>query len=94
MAGAVGEHADGVAQALVAGPAEAGDLALAGLDRDGGLAGVGGERVAGGVACAVVADLGDQLGGGDDRLGVAEQRQEDLRRRDARERRRSGARAA
>jgi hypothetical protein len=33
---------------------------LAGLDGDGGLAGVGGERVAGWVAGAAVADLGQQ----------------------------------
>ena len=42
LAGAVGQNAERVAQALVARPAEAGDLALAGLDRDGGLAGVRG----------------------------------------------------
>ena len=42
-----------------------GGLAFAGFDRDGGLAGVGGERVAGGVAAAAVADLGEQLGGAD-----------------------------
>ena len=61
MAGAVGERAERVAQPLVARPAEAGGLAFAGLDRDGGLAGVGGERVAGRVAGAAVADLGQQF---------------------------------
>ena len=61
VAGAVGERAERVAQALVARPAEARDLALTGFDRDGGLAGVAGERVAGRVARAAVADLGQQL---------------------------------
>ena len=60
VAGGVGERAERVAQAFVACPAEAGDLAFAGLDRDRGLAGVAGERVAGGVAGAAVADLGEQ----------------------------------
>ncbi len=58
-------------------PAEAGGFAFAGLDRDRGLAGVGGERVAGGVAGAAVADLGQQLGGGDHARAL-EQREEDL----------------
>ena len=52
-------------------------LAFARLDRDRGVAGVGGERVAGGVARAAVADLGEQLGGGDHAVGVPEQREED-----------------
>ena len=69
MAGAVGERAERVAQALVARPAEAGDFAFAGLDRDGGLAGVAGERVAGGVAGAAVADLRQQRRGGQTLLG-------------------------
>ena len=78
VAGAVGQGAERAAQPLVAAPAEAGCLALAGLDRDGGLAGVGGERVTGRVARPAVADLGQQLGGGHDAAGVAEQREEDL----------------
>ncbi|HYU62091.1 MAG TPA: hypothetical protein VEK39_15155 [Solirubrobacterales bacterium] len=41
------------------------------------MAGAGLESGAGVVAFAAVADLGDQLGGGDDRLGVAEERAED-----------------
>ena len=65
VAGAVGERAERVAQALVARPAKACDLALARLERDGGLAGVAGERVAGWVARATVADLGDHDRGGD-----------------------------
>jgi len=77
VSGAVGEDAHVFAQALVAGPAEGGVAAFAGLDRDWGLAGVGGERVVGGVAGAVVADLGEQPGGGYDALGVAEEREED-----------------
>ena len=71
-----------VSQALVAGPAEGNDAVLAGLDRDGGLAGVGGERVVGRVAGAVVADLGEQAGGGHDALAVAEEGKEDRLRRD------------
>jgi hypothetical protein len=55
-----------------------GCLAFAGFDRDRGLAGVAGERVAGWVARAAVADLGQQLGRGDHAARVAEQRQEDL----------------
>jgi hypothetical protein len=45
VAGAVGKHAERVAQAVVAGVAEGGVLAFAGLDRDRGLAAVGCERV-------------------------------------------------
>ena len=44
----------------------------------GALAAVGGERVVGRVSGAVVADLGEQAGGGDDALGVAEERKEDF----------------
>jgi hypothetical protein len=58
VAGAVREGAERAAQPFVTAPAEARCLALAGLDRDGGLAGVSGERVAGGLARAAVADLG------------------------------------
>src|SRR6266511_482260 len=50
LAAAVGEDADGAAEGFVAGPAEGGDLLLAGLDGDGGLAGDRLERAAGGVA--------------------------------------------
>ena len=46
VAGGVGQRAERVAQPLVARPAEACDLAFAGFDRDRGLAGVAGERVA------------------------------------------------
>ena len=77
VAAAVGEDADGCAQVFVAGPAEAGDFLFAGLDGDGRLAGDRLERDAGGVAFAAVTDLGEQLGGGDDALGVAEEREED-----------------
>src|SRR3954453_9293249 len=78
VAAAVGEDADGGAEVLVAGPAEAGDVLFAGLDGDGCLAGDRFERGACGVTGAVVADLGEQLGGGDDGLGVAEEGEEDL----------------
>jgi len=50
---------------------------VCGLDRDGGLAGVGGEGVAGGVPRAAVADLGQQLGGADHAVWLFEQRGED-----------------
>ncbi len=73
----VGEDADVCPQALVAGPSECGVAALAGLDRDGCLSGVGGERLGAGVAGAVIADLGEQAGCGDDALAVAEEGQED-----------------
>jgi hypothetical protein len=55
VAAAVGERADRISEPVVAGPAEAGVIALAGLDRDGGVAAVGGERGLGGVAVAAVA---------------------------------------
>src|SRR5207248_8846995 len=58
VAGTVREGAERAAQPLVTAPAEARCPALAGLDRDRGLAGVSGECVAGGVARAAVADLG------------------------------------
>ena len=77
VAGAVGERAEVSAQALVAGPAEGRVAAFAGFFGDGGLSGVGGEAVGGGVAGAVVADFGEQAGGGHDAFGVFEERQED-----------------
>src|SRR5664279_1557042 len=78
VTGAVRECAERATQPLIAAPPEVGCLAFAGLDSDGGLAGVSGERVAGWVAGAAVADLGQQLGGSHDAARVAEQRQEDL----------------
>src|ERR1035441_1759452 len=77
VASSVGQRADRPAQALVARPPEGGGFAFAGLDRDGGLAGVGGERVAGWVTRAAVADLRQQLRGADHATGLLEQRQED-----------------
>src|ERR1700758_593845 len=77
FAGRVRERAERVPEALVARPAEARDFAFPGFDRDWGLAGVAGERVAGGVARAGVADLGEQGRGAHDGVGVAEQREED-----------------
>ena len=56
---------------------KAGGFVFAGLLGDGGLAGVGGERVAGWVARAAVADLRQQLRGADHAAGLLEQRQED-----------------
>src|SRR5215218_3887062 len=77
VAGAVGEYAEVVAQAFVAGPAEGGVAVFARFLGDRGLAGVGGEAVGCGIAGAVVADLGEQAGGGEDALGVAEEAEED-----------------
>src|ERR1700730_5516498 len=78
VAAGVSEGIDRVSQAMVAGPAEASPLGLAGLDRDGGLAGVGSQGCLGWVALAAVAHLGEHGGGGDRRLGIAEQRTERL----------------
>ena len=78
VSGAVGEDAYVLAQAFVAGPAEGGGVALAGLDCHGCLSGIGGgERVVSRVAGAVVADLGEQPGGSHDALAVAEEGEED-----------------
>ena len=76
-AGGVGEDAERVAQALVAGEAERCDLAFAGFDCDRAHSGVRGQGVGSGVAVAAVADLGEQLGRGDDALAF-EQREEDV----------------
>ena len=78
VAARVREDADGCAQVLVAGPAEAGNLLLSGLDGDRRLAGDRFERAALRVALSGVADLGEQLGGGDDRRRIAEEREEDV----------------
>ena len=78
VACAVGECADGVAQALVAARAEARELAIAGSDRDWGHAGVVGERVGGGVAVAAVSDLAQQRRRAGDAVAVFEQGEEDL----------------
>jgi len=77
VSGAVGEGTHVFAQPLVASPAERSGAVLAGLDRHGSLARIGGERVVGRVAGAVVADLGEQAGGGDDALAVAKEGEED-----------------
>ena len=77
-ASAVREGGERVAQTLVARPPELGVLAFAGLLGDGGLAAVGGDRVAVRVAAAAVTDLGQQRGGADHRLAAAEEAAEDL----------------
>ena len=69
VAGSVRQRAERAAQALVARPAEAGRFAFAGLDRDRGLAGVGGERVAGWVTRGAVTDLRQHLRGADHAAG-------------------------
>ena len=76
--GAVGERRERVAQPLVARPPEAGRLALAGLDRHRGLAGVAGERVTVRVAGAAITDLCQQRRGSDRAVRRLEQREEDL----------------
>ncbi len=77
VASSVRQRADRPAQALVARPPEAGRFAFAGLDRDGGLASVDRERVAGRVTRAAVADLRQQPRGADHAAGFLEQRQKD-----------------
>ena len=62
-AACVGERAERCAWPVVAGPAKLRVLCFAGLDRDGCLAGVGGERSVAGVALAAVADLGEHRRG-------------------------------
>ena len=65
MAGVVGEGGQGLAEALVAGPAEHDGAVFAGGAGDGGDAGFGGELVGGREAGAIVAELGEDLGGVD-----------------------------
>lgn len=77
-AGAVSQPAESCAQPFVASSAEARGCAFAGLDRDRGLAGVGSKRVAGEVARATVADLGQEHRGGEDAVGMLKQREKDL----------------
>src|SRR5882757_5686025 len=77
VAGAVGQDGEVASQAFVAGPAEGGGAMFARFFGDGSHAAVGGEAVGGGVAVAVVADLGEQSGGSDDGFGVAEEALED-----------------
>src|SRR5437867_2429608 len=63
MTGVIGEGREGAAQALVAGPAKDHGLVLAGGMRDGRQAALGGELFVTGEACAIVAELGEDLGG-------------------------------
>src|SRR3954471_19741044 len=63
VTGVGGEVADGVAQLLVRGPAEADGLDPARLAGGGGDPGQAGQGVGGGEAAAGVADLGEQTGG-------------------------------
>jgi hypothetical protein len=65
MAGVVGKAGDGLAQAVVASPAEDDAAAFAGGDRDWADASLGGQLVGGGEALAHVAQLGKDLGGAD-----------------------------
>jgi hypothetical protein len=73
LEGAVGEAGERVAQALVACPAELGVLSFAGLLGHGGLAAVGGDRVAMWIPGAAVTDLGQERGGADHRLAAADE---------------------
>src|SRR4051795_2604848 len=61
----VGEGRDGLAETLVAGPAEMHGVVLAGLVGDRGLPGEGGDGVGRVVGCAGIAPLGEHLGGVD-----------------------------
>jgi hypothetical protein len=78
VAGRVGERAGGLAEAVVASAAQAGELFATGLDGDGCHSRVGGGVRGGGVALAAVAHLCGQSGGADRRFVVFEARQEDL----------------
>ena len=78
FAGCVGEGRGGVSESVIAAVSEARDFLASGFDRDGRHAGVGGEVLGGGVAGAVVADLGQEGRGADHAVGVLEERQEDL----------------
>src|SRR5215469_2555693 len=76
MPAVVGEGRHGLAEPLVAGPAEADGAVLSGLFRDGGDPGQGRDGVGSGVGLAAVAPLGEHLGGVD--LTRPWQRREDL----------------
>jgi hypothetical protein len=77
VAAGVREDRQGVPQAFVAGPSEGRHLTLSRLLRHGAHPRVGGQRLGARVALASVADLGEELGGGERRAGVAEEREED-----------------
>jgi hypothetical protein len=65
VAGVVREAGEGVAQASVAGPAEADGAGLPRPAGDGGKASVGGGLVGGEVARAILAEFGEDRGGAD-----------------------------
>ena len=66
LAAGIGQGRQGVPQAFVAGSAESGHLALFRLLRYRAHPRVGGQRLGTRVAFTLVADLGEELGGGDD----------------------------
>ena len=78
VAASVGEDADGVARGSCCRPSGSRRPSSCRIGRRRGLAGDRFERGAAGVAFSVVADFGEQLGGGDDAFGVAEEREEDF----------------
>jgi hypothetical protein len=75
-AACVRERVERVAETVVACPSELGVFGFAGLDRDGGLAGVGGQGAVGGVALAAIADLGEHRRGAQPGVRGDEQRAE------------------
>ena len=78
LAGGVWKVHERAAELFVGAPAERRGLAFARLVGDGGLAGVGSERVAVRVAGGAVGDLGQQFRRGDDAGALLEQREADV----------------
>src|SRR5215204_5724314 len=78
QAAGVGQGGHGVTQALVAGPSEGGHLASSRLLGHRGHAGVCRQRLGARIALASVADLAQERSGGEGRVGVAKEREEDL----------------
>jgi len=78
LTGGIREGGHGLPEAFVAGPAEGRRLALAGFDGHRAHAGIGRQSLGARVALSAVTDLGDEAGGGECRVGVAKQREEDL----------------
>ena len=78
LAAGVSQGRQGISQAFVAGSAESGHLTLARLLRYGTHPRIGGQRLGARVALASVTDLGEELGGGERRARITEEREEDL----------------
>lgn len=79
LAAGIGQDRQGVAQVLVTGSAEGGDLPLSRLLRHGAHPCFGGQRLGVRVALAPVADLGEEFGSSEGRAKIAEEREEGQR---------------